>query len=206
MDWRFGANDTGLFAYGMTAAYFAAAAMCARAAFVRGREADTRVAVLLWAVLASASSLLGVNKLLDFQTLIIDGGKSVAQLLGLYEYKNILIAVFVVCFSAIVLAGAGAVCAVSHRHARRWKPLWTGFGLVGAYTVLRAASVLHLDRILNLPGLHWEYYWFFEPAGIGCIVLAALYEGPARGNSQEETAVKEPGNAGLSPGATHGEE
>src|SRR5262245_63104416 len=82
--WRPGIGDPTPLGWLTVAAYAVAAALCARAALREGRSGPRG----FWWGLAAALALLGVNKQLDLQTLLMQVSRDLARAQGWYDRRQ----------------------------------------------------------------------------------------------------------------------
>lgn len=111
--------------------------------------------------------LLGINKQLDLQTIIIDQFKYYAHQFGVYGYKNLLKKTFVI----IVLTTAllATILVVKHAKAlgKKYIPLILGWCLIFLFIALRVFYFEHhaFQTALSI----WQYQEYFQ-----CIELLGL--------------------------------
>ncbi|PIE22420.1 MAG: hypothetical protein CSA62_12455 [Planctomycetota bacterium] len=156
----------------ITFAYFACAWLGWRASRSEDRSSTESVAQLLrW--LAISLIALGINKQLDLQILLTQSGRWLAWHQGWYgERRSVQLAFLIL----VALASTGLLLWALLRlqpHLQRGKGLrWTltGFALLIAFVMMRAASFHHLDRVLSWsPGV-FALHKFLE---LGATILLA---------------------------------
>jgi hypothetical protein len=127
----------------------------------------------LWLLIAITMVLLGVNKQLDLQTLLIQKVRKQAYAHGWYSDRRR----YQVEFIATILAmGVGATIGLAfwlRRVLRRVVLAIAGIGMLVLFVVIRAASFHYVDRALSLGG-RVRVNWIIELSGIGLIIVAAL--------------------------------
>ncbi|MDG6077763.1 hypothetical protein E3U23_00935 [Erythrobacter litoralis] len=117
---------------------------------------------------------LGLNELLDLQTVLTATGRSLAREQGWYRERRSFQLWFMVIFSIAALLGAALVL---------WKlrnALWPvrlamiGFVAIAIYVVLRAASFHHTDQLLR-GGLELvKFGSLLEMGGIAVVAISAV--------------------------------
>ena len=175
--WRPGIGDPTVVGWLTVVAYAAAAALCLRAA---GRERGrTGRHSPFWVALFALTAALGVNKQLDFQTLLTEVARDAFRDWGLYARRR----PFQLLFIGAVAAACAALVAAAVRLAGRdpgRRTAAVGLVLLMGFVVVRAASFHHVDALLaaTVGGLKWN--WVFELGGIG-IIAAGAARVPAAG-------------------------
>jgi hypothetical protein len=155
-----------------TAGYILAGLLCLRAALIRQYAGAGEPSV--WRAFAGMLIFLGINKQLDFQTLLIVIGRAAARTEGWYGERRLFQKVFV---CVLVLVLMGAVCRAVSRHGffiRNHRLASTGLGLVLIYALLRAAEIDHLEPGHSARPAGQFRLWIVEVTGIIlCIIGAA---------------------------------
>ena len=151
--------------------YMVAAALTLRAAKTVQLALEMRPGRRGWTALSILLFLLGLNKQLDVQTLLIANGRHWANLAGLnFHYRDLQLVFFVgltLLLLAVVTLNARMLAALCVK-----RPIvGAGFGFVFAYAFIRAGSMLHVDQMLldspaDLPGL-----WALEVFGLGFVIV-----------------------------------
>ena len=156
------------------AAYILAASLCARAArrAVAGRE--TRDS-MFWRITALLLVLLGINELLDLQTLLTTVGRAHAKANGWYGEHRRVQYVFVIALGvAAVFAGIAMLWLTRRTHAAVRLAL-AGLVFIGLFVLLRAASFHHLDEILGRGAPEFNWGSLQEMTGILIVAAAAAF-------------------------------
>lgn len=126
------------------AAYLIAAMLTAQAAgcALLRRLARER---MLWRIATLALILLGINELLDLQTLLTSIGRAHAKANGWYEKRQAVQNVFVIGLgSGALLVGAGPLWLMKDIHAAL-RVAFAGFVFIGLFVLARASSIHHLE-------------------------------------------------------------
>lgn len=171
-EWRSSIANADMADWVTVAAYLAAAALSARAA---GRAVLRRRAhdVAFWRITAVLLVLLGINELLDLQTLLTSVGRAHAKANGWYgEHRRVQYAFVVALGAAAAVAGIVLLWLTRRMHAAVRLAL-AGLGFIALFVVLRAASFHHLDDFLGrgAPAFNWGSLQ--EMAGILIVATAA---------------------------------
>jgi hypothetical protein len=119
--------------------------------------------------------VLGLNKQLDFQTLLIELGREIANRDGWYAQRRVIQAVFVFGCVVVISATAAYICYFVKNRLRQCGLACAGLLLLLAFIVIRAANIHHAD------GGFFEYSLFgkwtstaLEPVGTLLVALGAL--------------------------------
>ena len=173
-------NDSGhLTALGWTsfALYLVTALLAFRAAAsVRGSPSSEISRV--WFCLGVILAVLGLNKPLDFQTMLIRLGRFVAIKENLFEHRLQLHALsflgFVLVIIALIIAARFRSPGRIGRVGRQLPLAAGGCALVCAYIVIRAASIGHIGQALGFDLEHIPFLWLLEAGGLLLIIVQAL--------------------------------
>lgn len=123
-----------------TAAYFATAIVCFRAAMRTRRKGDQRIVGRCWFVAGVGTGLLGANKELDLQTVLIRLTRQLAESEGWLPYRRTVQRIIVIGITA-ALALMAFNCVRRHRYLiRSHKGSVLGVLLITAYVAVRAAG------------------------------------------------------------------
>ena len=172
-DWLSSIDHADMADWVTVAAYMLAAllsAIAARYAWLRRETRET----LFWRSTAVLLVLLGINELLDLQTLLTEIGRGNAEAYGWYGVHRKVQYVFVVALIvAAALAGAAALW-ITRRTHRAVRLAIAGLAFIGLFVLLRAASFHHLDDLLGRGLAAFNWGSFQEVAGIAIVGAAAL--------------------------------
>jgi len=152
-------------------AYVVGALFCVWAGIVTRRSDKQQP----WWILAVILFFLGVNKLLNLQTALINLGRAAARAQCWYRYQRVAQVVFAVLFAL-------ALMAVFAAFLKKWgwfvkgRPLvLAGVLLLLLFVVVRASTFNHVDELLHL-NLYDDYWgWILELGGIACIAWSAAH-------------------------------
>lgn len=159
--WSPGIGDPTWIGWLTTTAYFGAACLCADS-FRRSRWAG-------WLVLAAGLVLLGFNKQLDLQTLVIQTGRRIALDEGWYGQRRQVQAGFAVLVAALSTVCLAGIFRVARRQPSEIRVSLIGAVLLVAFVATRAAAFQHL-RALNFGA---DFNAWFELAGITLVAAGA---------------------------------
>lgn len=155
------------------AAYLIAAILSARAAghAALRRQARER---MFWRLTAMLLVLLGVNELLDLQTLLTSVGRANAKAYGWYEIHRKVQYLFVMGLGVAAALAALVMLWLTRRTDAAVRLALAGLMFIGLFILLRAASFHHLDDLLGRGALKFNWGSVQEMAGILIVAGAAL--------------------------------
>jgi hypothetical protein len=167
-------GDLTVLGWTTASAYVVGGLFCVRAGIVAhqdGRRCSGRQQP--WWLLAAVLLFLGINKLLNLQTTLINLGRAAARTEGWYQYQRVAQAVFAVLFTL-------ALMAVFTAFLKKWgwfvkeRPLvLAGVLLLLLFVVIRASTFNHVEELLHL-NLYDDYWgWILELSGIACLAWSA---------------------------------
>jgi hypothetical protein len=172
--------------------YMIAALLSFRAALVSSRRQRSVVrnqwpseTGRVWIWLGAILAVLGLNKQLDLQTLLIKLGRQIAGRENLSAHRAGLHVLFFLGFMLLVLALCAAVMlrfsAEIRRFARQLPLAAAGCALICIYILIRAASINRVDQMLGFNLDHVPLLWLLEAVGLLLIIIQALRNAhPAR--------------------------
>lgn len=152
-------------------AYFGVAVLCFRCARKVRAYSERRTEGLFWGGLAALLVLLGINKQLDFQTLLTLTARKIAIAQGWYENRRPVQLLFV--FLVGLAAFGGFVFMwrlVREQSGELWLSL-LGLVLLLAFVIVRAASFHHVDALISFRVAGIRMNWVLELGAIGMIAL-----------------------------------
>jgi membrane-associated PAP2 superfamily phosphatase len=134
---------------------------------------DQRSMKHLWLLITVTMVLLGLNKQLDLQTLLIQEVRDRAYKHGWYnDRRRYQVDFILVVTAAAVLFGIGLSLRL-RRVLRRVFVAVAGLGMLVVFVLIRASSFHYVDRALSLGG-RFKVNAILELGGIGLIIGAAL--------------------------------
>ncbi len=132
----------------------------------------------VWFWLGVLLAALGLNKPLDLQTWLIGLGRRIAGTEHLLAYRA---GLYVLFFLGFLLSIIALLVVVRFRlpgwigrFARQLPLAAGGCALVGAYIVIRAADIDHVDELLGVDLERIPFLWLLEAGGLLLISAQAL--------------------------------
>ena len=184
--WSPGIGDPTLRGWLTVGAYFVAALLALRAAWVIRKQtepalrpSDRRRLFAFWCLTAVVLLLLGVNKQLDLQSWLTQVMRDLAKEQGWYEARHHYQVMFVVAVAAAGVVGTLAMAIWLRRVLFRVGIALLGLGVLGTFVVARAASFHHLDALLHSGP--FALNWWAEFGGTSLVALNAVAAGKSRG-------------------------
>ena len=188
-------GDPSPIAWVITLAYFVVAGLC----FYAGRKEKERSlgrarlthAPAFWFTLCGLLVALGFNKQLDVQSDVTEAGRGLFRMLGLYDYRRLFQAVFVLLFAAGAIAAVAAAIWFMRDLWRRYRLAFIGIIYLCAFVIIRAASFHHVDQLLyHLPLFGWLINTTLELGGNVIIGYAAWQAAQEKPSSQAYRAFE----------------
>ncbi len=134
---------------------------------------DQRAMKQLWLLIAVTMVLLGIDKLLDLQTLLIQKLRNRAYANGWYSDRRRYQLDFIAAMSSVgLLATAGLVIWLRRVFSRVVLAIG-GLAMLVLFVMIRAASFHYVDKVLSLGG-EVRVNTVIELSGIGLIIAGAL--------------------------------
>jgi hypothetical protein len=177
IDWTPGIGDPTIVGWLTVLAYFVAFLFSVACAKQMGREMSNRDIAAernLWWFIALALLLLGINKQLDLQTLLMEAGRMLARHEGWYEQRRRVQGVFI---AGITCGGFFSLLIVWRTFRTVWQNNWlTILGVIFliGFVIVRAASFHHMDFVLDLHIAGIKISWIPELTGIFCILISSM--------------------------------
>ena len=184
--WRLGIGDPTAFGWLTVAAYAVATALSIRV-FVMASDAERRLATAnhrasrdqrsmkqLWLLIAVTMVLLGINRQLDLQTLLIQKVRNRAYANGWYSDRRRYQLDFIAAISIIGLFATIGLAIWLRRVFTRVALAIGGVAMLVFFVLIRAASFHYIDKALSFGG-EVRVNVVIELSGIGMILAAALH-------------------------------
>lgn len=165
--------------WSITFFYLATAVLC----FWRAKQGSGQHR-LFWFLIGLFLILMGFNKQLDLQTLLIQTAKHLSIQYGWYQHRHKVVIGFI---AALLLWGAVSqawLYSVMEKLDRYEKLALLGLGVLFAFIAARAASFQHMDIFADSKMLAHRIYWAMEISGIACIAGAAWVQQISRDASR----------------------
>jgi hypothetical protein len=177
--WRSSLADADLADWLTVAAYLLAALLAWQAAGKAwlSRQGRDRV---FWTITTVLLCFLGVNELLDLQTLLTDLGRAHARAYGWYDQHRQVQYVFVIALGVFAITAGLGMLWLTRRTPSAVRLALVGLVFIGVFVFLRAASFHHLDDLLGRDALVFNWGTLQELAGIAIVALAAQRYGRSK--------------------------
>lgn len=157
----------------VTVAVYLMAVLASAFAFRKAVERHQHRERSIWRIIALLMLALAINEPLDLQSLATIAGRANAHANGWYAQRRIVQLVFIVVWGATVAAaGCAILLAAKHTHPAVRLAL-IGVASIGLFTVLRVASIHHLDEIYARAAAWFGWSAFDEVAGVLIVTIAA---------------------------------
>lgn len=163
----------------------------------RLKRAGNRPMIVLWKCILVLVLLLGINKQLDFQTLMSAAGRAISTSQGWYEHRRFVQA----CFAKMIFAFCGIFC-VGVIYTIRTVLLQSVLELLGAtvlivFTLIRTSSLSNLHKAQQLRFDHIPHIHALELLGL-LLILSAIGLGIRK--PRHHRAQSDPSVSSDSPG------
>mgnify|MGYP003381904451 CR=1 FL=1 len=178
-DWQSSIAHADMADWVTVAAYFLAAILCWRAERHAWLQRSSREKIF-WRSTAIFLVLLGINELLDLQTLLTMIGRAHAKANGWYPDHRRIQYLFIVALAIGALCLGAALLWLTRRMHYSVRLALGGLVFIGLFILLRAASFHHLYEILGRGAADFPLGWIQEMAGILLVAAAALLYRPER--------------------------
>ena len=151
----------------------------------------------LWFLIAVTMVLLGINKQLDLQTLLIQKVRNRAYANGWYSDRRRYQLDFIAAISFVGLLGTAGLVIWLRRVFSRVVLAIGGLAMLVVFVTIRAASLHYVDKVLALGG-EVRVNTVIELSGIGLIIAAALQWQLVEKRELEAHRTSTPVSPGLS--------
>ena len=128
----------------------------------------------VWLVIAAIMIFLGVNKQIDFQTLLTEIGRDVAREGGWYHLRRHVQVAFILIVLVLGSMGLAAMLWLTRGNLRDLRLPLAGLALVGTFVVIRATSFQKVDILIHLDLAGIRVNWILELGGIAVIAAGAI--------------------------------
>lgn len=154
-------------------AYLTAAFLSARAAAKAGSDREPR-GKTFWLIITALLFILGVNKVLDLQTLFTTAGRAHAKANGWFEKRREVQFYFVLSLGGVTALAGIAMVWFTRRSGTAVKLALVGLFFIGLFVFLRAASFHHFSEILSDNWTTLDRWLLHELVGILTVSSAAM--------------------------------
>jgi xanthosine utilization system XapX-like protein len=188
-DWQSSIAHADMADWVTVVAYLFAAVLSARAARCAWLRREPRDRVF-WNITASLLIFLGINELLDLQTLLTMVGRAHAIANGWYPEHRRIQYLFIIGLSATAMLVGIAMILLTMRTHPAVRIALLGLVFIGLFVLLRAASFHHLDDLLGSGASEFNWGSVQEMVGIFIVAGAAGFY-----TRNRRTAIQQSRNA-----------
>lgn len=155
------------------AAYSLAALLCDRSARRAALLTELREQAF-WRYASALLLFLGINELIDLQTLLTSAGRSHAKANGWYEERRMVQLIFVLILAVGAIIGGIVSLWLTRGSDVAVRLALAGFVFIGLFVFLRAVSFHHVDEWLGRGAPFFNWGSLQEIAGILIVASAAI--------------------------------
>ena len=127
--------------------YFTVAIICMKAATSAGSNKSEK---LFWLCLTIFLIALGINKQLDFQTLLTQIGRDIAFAQGWYQNRRIVQLGFIILVGVLGVSGLTILLIMYRNASSAIKIAFIGCIILFVFILMRASSFHHVDILINM--------------------------------------------------------
>ncbi|MES2468020.1 MAG: hypothetical protein V4675_12010 [Verrucomicrobiota bacterium] len=173
MNWKPGIGDPSLIGWLAVLGYFLTAGLCGWVAcrLGRGKGNPQRKA---WVILTLVLVVLGINKQLDLQGLLMEWARIFANRQGIYEKRRVLQVIFLGLLAMGSLTVLFLWFWMNRHHWREQGWMLLGSVFLVAFVLVRAASFHHFQDFLAFPIGGVRLHRVIELAAIAWLAASAL--------------------------------
>lgn len=172
-EWQLSVEQADLADWVTVIAYLLAAAASARAsghAWLKRQARDK----IFWQIVSVSLVLLGINELLDLQTLLTSIGREYAKENGWYGEHRSVQHIFVLALGGTAILAGIAMLWLTRRTDVSVRATLVGLVFIGLFVLLRAASFHHLDELLGGGAPEFNWGSVQEMLGISIVAVGAV--------------------------------
>jgi hypothetical protein len=160
----------------IVAGYFVACISCWRLGRkIEAKDDNALRERRIWLIISILLLALGISRLLDLETALAEGGRSIAFSEGWYGRRKV--------FQLALIDGVSITCLAIVTTLVIWArrtpfPTWLGITaaiLVIGYILIRAASLHQIDVFIEQRIFLFRWNWIFEMGGTGLVILASMW-------------------------------
>jgi len=129
----------------------------------------------LWVGVALLLVVLGINRLLDIETLLLDWWREDAMAQGSYENRRASQGGFIGVVALIGVASAVGLLRIARGQLRDLRLLLSGTIFLLAFVVIRAVSLHAIDAVMRIEVAGVSVAVAAELLGLGVVALAAVF-------------------------------
>ena len=173
LTWKFSFDNPTILGWTVVAVYLVAAVCCGRAA-LKSREHSTRSLTFIWWAFAVVLVMLGINKQLNLQTLMIVIGQNISNSGDWYGARRQAQLIFALFFAAFSIAALIWLWRQYGPFFRENQLIIAGAIILVLFVVLRAASINHTFALPIFGFKDDQWAWILEITGSALIATGAL--------------------------------
>ena len=174
-DWRASIGGADLADWITVSGYLCAAFLSTRAA-IAAAERDERPTSAFWWIVGVSLVALGINKVLDLQTLLTALGRALAKANGWYHQRREVQFAFVVSLALAMISAIAATLWFTRHAGAAVRLAQVGLASIITFILLRAASIHHVDALLGYGRSAFPLGPFQEIAGIVVVAWGAALD------------------------------
>lgn len=190
--WSIGIGDPTALGWFTVIAYFSTAALCWYAASrpLQRYDSVSMATPFLWRLLSVLLIVLGINKQLDFQSLLTQIGKDMAIAQGWYEQRRFIQLGFITALGILGAMGLAVIGVLLRYFGNAVRISLIGSALLVIFVLARASSFHLMDVLIDQRLLGMRLNGWLELGSISCIAFGAiLYCGQQLEKQQDHHAA-----------------
>lgn len=172
-EWKAAVYSADLADWVTVAAYLIAASLCAMASRAAWLTRQSRERVF-WNATSVLLIFLGVNELLDLQTVLTEVGREHAKANGWYGQHRQFQYIFIVSLALMATIIGTLTLVYTRKTNSSVRVAFVGLVFIGMFVLARAASFHHFDEILGRSAIIFDWGSMQELFGIAIVASAAL--------------------------------
>jgi len=172
--WRPAIGDPGFMLWFAVGSYFACGVVALIAVLIN--QKGGRRLFFFWSLISLLMILLGVNKLIDLQSLFTEVGGQIAKTQSWIDQRRIVQFWFIVPSGTTALVAFLSFAIIMRSLFRRFILAFTGLLFLFGSIFLRDVSLHHFVEILGFTPSGAKIYFVLELAGIYLILVAGIRE------------------------------
>ena len=168
--WAPGIGDPTLLGWCITLGYFATAALSLRTMQRQQKKQSKN----FWAIVGILMLIMGFNKQLDLQTLIIQTGKDLSKACGIYDDKIKIQVAFILLFSICGFAATAGFFFLIGKQVLKFPFAIAGIILLVCYVIMRAGTMQQFEILPDRNIRQFQLNQLLEIVALGSICLGAI--------------------------------
>lgn len=173
--WTIGIGDPTLVGWVTVVVYFFVALICLKATFTPNPSSINNIPnqgksiKIFWLSLTIILVFLGINKQLDFQTLLIQLGREFAKSHGWFEYRRTIQLMFIITIGLFGITTLVVLFRAFHNSCSTIKIALTGSIILFTFIIIRASAFNHISELIHINLLNLEINDILELSGLAVI-------------------------------------